>query len=227
MTKTPTTKQSAALQKAFDHFNKTLFMDALPHVVLTLSREKARRLGYFWCKAWRDTNDDKQRVDEISLNPGHVRKDNIRKVLSTLVHEMVHLQQEYFGEQKPKRGYHNKEWSEMMELIGLIPSDTGKEGGKKTGQQMTHYIADGGRFDVACEALLSKKFIIPYGDATMMPAGSGGADGSGGDTEEGGEKEAKRKSKSKFTCPGCECNAWGKEDLNLKCGECDMTMELA
>jgi hypothetical protein len=38
----------------------------------------------------------------------------------------------------------------------------------------------------------------------------------------GREKAA---SKTKFTCPGCGANAWGKPDLNLVCGDCDERME--
>ena len=34
-----------------------------------------------------------------------------------------------------------------MEAIGLMPSHSGKPGGKRTGQQMTHYILDGGSYD--------------------------------------------------------------------------------
>ena len=56
------------------------------------------------------------------------------QTLSTLVHEMTHLQQQHFG--KPSRsGYHNKEWGLLMRAVGLIPSSTGEPGGKETGQR--------------------------------------------------------------------------------------------
>jgi hypothetical protein len=41
----------------------------------------------------------------------------------------------------------------MMLAVGLIPSDTGKPGGKQTGQRMTHYIEPEGQFDRACREL--------------------------------------------------------------------------
>jgi ribosomal protein S27E len=28
----------------------------------------------------------------------------------------------------------------------------------------------------------------------------------------------------KFTCPGCEANAWGRSSLNLRCDDCDRPM---
>jgi len=42
-----------------------------------------------------------------------------------------------------------------MESIGLMPSDTGSEGGKRTGPKMTHYIIPGDLFDTAADQLLT------------------------------------------------------------------------
>jgi predicted SprT family Zn-dependent metalloprotease len=59
----------------------------------------------------------------------------VRDLLSTLVHEMAHQEQEEQG--KPSRsGYHNKEWGTFMQQVGLQPSNTGKTGGKVTGQRV-------------------------------------------------------------------------------------------
>ena len=81
----------------------------------------------------------------------------MRETLSTLVHEMVHLWQQHHG--KSGRGrYHNREWAEKMKQVGLYPSNTGKPGGREVGQQMTHYVIEGGAFAVAFEALASGGF---------------------------------------------------------------------
>jgi hypothetical protein len=43
------------------------------------------------------------------------------------------------------------------------PTDTGAPGGKETGQKVTHYIAPGGPFDVACAELVkSSGFAVRY-----------------------------------------------------------------
>jgi len=34
-----------------------------------------------------------------------------------------------------------------MIQVGLMPSDTGEAGGKRTGQSITHYIIPGGKFE--------------------------------------------------------------------------------
>src|SRR5262245_7514086 len=52
-------------------------------------------------------------VDEIALNPRTFIDRTDRKIVSTLVHKMVHLWQFHFG--KPgRRGYHNKQWGTKM-----------------------------------------------------------------------------------------------------------------
>jgi len=37
-----------------------------------------------------------------------------------------------------------------MESIGLMPSDTGEPGGKRTGQRMSDYPIEGGAFYLQC-----------------------------------------------------------------------------
>ena len=53
---------------------------------------------------------------------------------------MVHLWQHHRG--TPGRGrYHNQEWAEKMIEIGLMPTDTGKPGGRITGDHMADPIS--------------------------------------------------------------------------------------
>ncbi len=126
-----------------------------------------------------------------------------RLVISTLVHEMVHLWQQEFG--TPSRsGYHNREWAEAMEAVGLMPSDTGLPGGKRTGQRVTHYVVPGGRFEVAFEAM-------PPG--YLLPWTSGAA-------SSGPEKPKSGRDKVRYRCPGCGTNVWGKPGLMVDCGVC-------
>jgi hypothetical protein len=104
--------------------------------------------------------------------------------LATLVHEMVHLEQDHFG--TPSRsGYHNKEWAAWMDRVGLTPSNTGAPGGKRTGQQVTHYIVPDGPF---AHAYAARQFDDLYFDRAKAQDGP-------------------RKRKTKYTCPGCGLNA--------------------
>src|SRR5690349_23874544 len=102
------------------------FSGALPHVMITLQR-KPRMLGYFSALRFSGRIENLQ-VHEIALNPDGFIGASDEDILSTLVHEMCHLQQ--FGEDGKNSKYHNQAWAMKMEHVGLIPSDTGKPGGK-------------------------------------------------------------------------------------------------
>jgi hypothetical protein len=45
-----------------------------------------------------------------------------------------------------------------------MPSHSGKPGGKRTGQQMTHYILTGGSYDTHWQLLAEAGFTLDYQD---------------------------------------------------------------
>lgn len=122
--------------------------------------------------------------------------------MQTLVHEMAHQWQCHFGKCS-RGGYHNRQWASKMENIGLMPSDTGGPGGKRTGPSMSDYPIEGGRFEQEWKKLRKKGFEVHWESRSRR----GGAD-------------PRPKSKVKFTCPSCGINAWGKPGLSLICGHC-------
>jgi hypothetical protein len=155
----PTTKTYASLDDAFAFFNKRLFGGRLPACLITMQRSMAP-YGYFAGGRF-GSKDGREITDEIALNPSHFRERSTEQSLSTLIHEMAHLEQHHFG--KPSRsGYHNKEWAGMMRAVGLIPSDIAAPGGKEVGQKVSHYIELGGRFERACSELVTRRFDPLY-----------------------------------------------------------------
>ena len=139
---------------AFAHFNRALFEGGLPPCLITMSR---RGRGYFKAQAWQGRG---QVTDEISLSPNQLGEPTL-DTLAVLVHEMTHQWQAHFG--APSRsGYHNREWGARMETLGLIPSDTGRPGGKRTGQSMGHYVSNGGPFEQAAKSLRGTGWEVPY-----------------------------------------------------------------
>ena len=203
----PTKEQYTTLQNVFDYFNEKLFKDSLPQVMLTLNRER-NTFGYFIASLWTDAKGVEQ-WGEIALNPDYILKDgdrDDRDVYSTLVHEMCHLWQEYDGS-APRRCYHNKDFAEKMERVGLITSATGEVGGKRTGQHMTHYIVEGGVFDKAFQEM-PQELLIPCHTLFRMQ----------------GEKKKKIKKATPksvtYFCPKCGATVKGKEDTNVICGDC-------
>ena len=99
-----------------------------------------------------------------------------------------------------------------MRRVGLIASDTGQPGGRETGQHMTHYIEPAGRLASTCAALIEQGFTVRlyvelWGDA------------------DAGKRKTKAASKTRYSCPDCDANAWGKPGLHLVCGDCSTAME--
>jgi hypothetical protein len=189
-------------QQAFDHFNRILFGGQLPDVFITYQR-KAHSRGYFAADRFASRLGKGGR-HELALNPDSYLGRTDKQANSTLVHEMVHLRQHCFG--KPSaRGYHNREWGSMMKEIGLYPSSTEAPGGKETGYRVTHYILDGGAFDRAHDELAATGWKL-----NLQSAPRPGATG--------------RNSKTKFTCPQCRQNAWGKPELSILCRPCELPM---
>lgn len=197
----PTTETYAVLQKAYDHFNKHIFDGELPQCLITLSNEMRRAYGYYRFHPFKGTKAKDQVVDEIALNPFTFAGRTDREIFSTLVHEMVHLWQHHFGELKTKTA-HDKEWAAKMEEIGLHPSSTGAPGGKRTGRRVSHYIVDDGAFDLAELKFLG---VIEWRGAPI-------------------ERDKKGSKRTKYVCPMCDTNAYGKPGINLICGDCDEPM---
>jgi predicted SprT family Zn-dependent metalloprotease len=249
--KSPTNSFYQYLEAAYDHFNVTLFNSRLPTCLLTVQREKSV-MGYFSANRWTDPQGEV--VHEIAVNPAYFARHNLMEVLQTIVHEMAHNWQHCFG--NPSRnGYHNKEWADKMELIGLMPSSTGRAGGKRTGQKVSDYPEPGGAFDRAARSFIRRSKGLPWVDrfAALSPScqpreqdQTWQEDLINPGMEERLEEEtvaallhcpirnlfndltpieqlqraARKKVKSRYTCPHCRTNVWGKPDLKLVCGDC-------
>lgn len=236
---TPTAQNYAELQRAYDHFNQALFESKLPACLITLQREK-RTCGYFSHQRFADL--DGRTTDEIALNPAYFAVVPLVETMQTLVHEMAHLWQSHFG--TPGRGrYHNGEWADKMEAIGLMPSSTGKPGGKRTGDSMADYAIEGGRFLLACADLITQDFRLSWYDrfpaeehVNAGQASEGmqlGADVGGGSTPSqsvavmaslvmrptAAAAVVNKSNRVKYTC-GCGQNVWGKPGMRVLCELC-------
>ena len=156
----PTKEAYGELQQAYDFFNEELFQGELPSCLITLQREKAT-FGYFSAKRFGSIQGGF--TDEIAMNPTYFAAVPLLETMQTLAHEMCHLWQHHFG--KPGRvRYHNDEWANKMEAIGLMPSSTGQPGGRRTGDRMADYAIEGGRFLEAAKRLITQDFRISWYD---------------------------------------------------------------
>lgn len=219
----PTRAVARGFQGAFDHFNEVLFDGQLPQCLITL-RTFGKARGYFSGGRFVAIGDDVEIVHEIALDPKQFMDRTALEVLSTLAHEMAHAWQHDFG--KPSRnGYHNKEWGSKMKDIGLYPSDTAQPGGKETGQRVSHYIVEGGRYEtVATEWLKTADFkgtdwsdvegwldLSPSKRKALLPTGAAGT------LPTRKAPTGKSGKRTKYSCVACGTNAWGKGGIRLYC----------
>jgi hypothetical protein len=151
-------------------------------------------------------------LDEIVFNTTHFEDTPEGKkwrfgeweLLETLAHELLHLKQQNFGQHPVSRNYHNSEFCDMAESIGLHPLPI----------YGCHYAPADGAF----ARLLTKhgierpvKVEVPKGDKInwweLIP---------------GKERKEGRSSLYKWGCSRCgfAVNATTKKDIKIICGEC-------
>jgi hypothetical protein len=190
----PTAAIYASLETAFNFLNDRLFEPfghRLPPCLITLPR-RGRLLGYFTHEQY-ITRDGREFADEIGLDSRQFHTTPIKDVLSTLVHEMVHCEQQRFG--KPSVRHHNREFSKWMGRVGLITSDTGAPGGRSIGRNMSEYTEPGGLFDRTCDELLASGWVLDWA-AVEAP------------------KQSKRSaSRVAYHCEQCSAVLWGVASL--------------
>lgn len=242
--KNPTLEAYAELQSAFEHYNQRLFDGQLPACLITMQREK-RTYGYFSSQRFVHRG-NKTTTDEIAINPSYFGVVPLLEILQTIVHEMAHGWQFHFGT-PGRRGYHNKEWADKMESIGLMPSSTGQPGGAKTGEKMADYAIAGGRFMLATNELLETGFQVSWLDRfpPVTPVRTHSVQGyttTQATTDEAepadlieaqnnelsslaellsAPAQGNRSNRIKYRCPSCQSQVWGKPNLRLNCGEDD------
>jgi hypothetical protein len=96
----------------------------------------------------------------------------------------------------PRKGYHDAAWAEKALAIGLIPTSTGRPGGKPTGDKIVILVSHTGPFADAC---------AEFPDLEMLPLQASGP--------------AKADpSKVPYRC-AC-ATVWGKRGLKIRCLEC-------
>ena len=128
-------------------------------------------------------------------------KDSLPQVMLTLNRE-----RNTFGYYVPSIWTDDKgveQWGE----IALNPDYILKEG-KRTGQHVTHYIVEGGPFDLAFQAM-PKELLIPCHTLFALK----------GEAKKKKIKKARPKSVTYF-CPKCGATVKGKENTNVLCGDC-------
>lgn len=213
----PTRQTANTLIEAYGFYNNRLFGGRLPPALMTY-RARGRVLGYF--SGSRFASDKLgEATDEIALNPLALSVLDETFALSILVHEMGHLDQYWFSNHPERigrmRAYHDREFAERQEKIGLITSDTGKPGGKRTGRSVSHYIDEEGLFFRTTQELLGRGFKIDWKERVRQLAPNTKGESEKRTPQD--KRTTRDQSKRKFTCENCGQNAWAKASAKLAC----------
>lgn len=224
----PTLQVSAEWQERYSYFNERLFDGALPDCIITFTKNPLAQ-GYFCAEGFQDR--DGSIAHEIAMNPIYFALGDMES-FATLVHEMCHLWRHVHGPRNRKGGmgapgYHDSVWADRMEAVGLMPSHTGKPGGKRTGFHMRDYPVPGGPFDLACRELLISGQGVNWRDA-LIPrmAQAETRPDAGEDAAATPTRPAKRKStRTRFICRGCGLKAWARPTAQLACRSCDLPLD--
>lgn len=216
----PTLENAAYWQFLTKVINERFFGGELPETMVTFTHRR-RALGYFCSCAFEDGAG--RIAHEIAMNPDWFETVGFAQTLSTLGHELTHLWRHVHGGKNRKGGvdapgYHSAVWANKMESIGLMPSDTGKPGGKRTGYRVSDYIIEGGRFDLFCRELQISGVDLLW--RTAKPRAHAA------DPEVISVTAAPgKKAKTGFICRGCGERAWARKSAQFDCRRCSRPME--
>lgn len=196
------------LHRAFKLFNENFFEGKLPEPAILIQSRGNKKLTLGWCtvkKVWKNeaTKDEKYEINLVAegLNRG------IYPVMTTLLHEMVHLHNLVNNIKDTSRGgtYHNMKFKKTAEAHGLISSHADKIGWSPCKLQgLTMDLIDMAEFDEA---------VFSFGRLDL-------------DFEGAGKPRKKKKTSSrKYYCPECGTSIRASKDVNVLCGDCTKVEE--
>lgn len=208
-----TSRTAGYLEKIFRVLNAHYFSGELEEPIITI-QSTPRAYGHVTvAKAWHKQNGEQRH--ELNIGAGTLDRP-IESVVSTLLHEMVHLYNLQNGIQDCSRGgmYHNKKFRDAAVARDLDISYDSRIGWSIT--QPTEALID---------------FIITEGwsdirmgrDEGFSSRGIGGK--AGGQT--GKPAIPKPSSTRKYICPCCRNSVRATKSVNLICGDCMERMVLA
>lgn len=192
-------EQSIHLRNIYEYFNRHLFNKELEENLVIGLGYKLKTEGSFIHDKW---DKDNKNYHEILIDENLLNEET-EYWLAVLVHQMVHLWQYTYGINKPPRHYHNEEFVNKMQSIGLIIH---------SGYSSEQSINLDGQF-----MQIAKELIVNGDDLKLLKPRNVSA--------QLGNTSSKSGKKFRFICPDCGEGVDGKFSSNVKCGVCDKKME--
>lgn len=193
------------LHKVFHKLNDVLFNSALPEPAILIQNKGNRKNVLGWCSTqeiWVNKTTQERRY-EINIVAEYLNR-SVYEVVSTLLHEMVHLHNLVNGIKDVSRGnvYHNKKFKKAAESHGLII-----EYNEKLGWSLSR-LNDNTKSIVDSMDLNKEAFSLARMDFSNLAAGG-------------------KSSTRKYVCPQCGAIIRTSKELKVICGECLVPFELS
>lgn len=192
------------LESVFHLVNDRFYDGSLEVPVITVSpNSRQDNFGWFTLgKVWKC--DDGTEQFEINICAEYLNRP-LEDVVSTLLHEIVHLYCHTNGIKDTSRGatYHNRRFKEQAELHGLTV-----ECDAKYGWTITSLNEDGLSF---VKELEIDGFKLHRDSSIVEETPKGGS---------GGKKSSSRK----YVCPQCGTSVRATKEVHVACGDCQVMM---
>ena len=201
-----TSRAAGYLEKMFRVLNDHYFEGQLEEPVITI-QSTPRAYGHVTvAKAWHKANGEVRH--ELNIGAGTLDRP-IENVVSTLLHEMVHLYNLQNGVQDCSRGgtYHNKKFRDAA-----VARDLNISYDARIGWSITE----------PTEALLDFIILQGWSDIRMGRDEGYAARGTGGKAggQSGTPITPKPSSTRKYQCPCCGNSVRATKTVNIICGDC-------
>ena len=214
------------IEELFVIFNFAFFQGSLISPVLTVQSNTRRSPSVMgWCtahKAWKET-ETQEEFYEIAICPEFFDL-GLEEICDTLLHECVHLYHLQAGIQDVSRGghYHNSTFAKKALECGMLVEKSPKSGWSQTTlTNQTREFISSLTVDREAFKLMRKREFDLSGLLGGLLGGTGAPSGQNGGKTPGRARQSYRK----YVCPKCKMTVRATKDVNVKCGDCEETME--
>jgi len=115
----PVVRLTKQLYYIYKEANKKFFNNALPSCIITV-QSKGRKNVYGWITTWKAWQVEDEYLYEINISSEHIINRSIEDIVTTLIHEMVHLYNLINGiKDVSAHKYHNKKFKHIAEKTCL------------------------------------------------------------------------------------------------------------
>jgi len=199
------------LEKIFRTLNEDKFDGELETPIITI-QSTPRAYGHITVgKVWGNAHGGKQY--ELNIGAGTLNRP-VENIVSTMLHEMVHLYNMMHGIKDCSRGntYHNKKFKEKAESVGLVIEYDSRIGWSITSpsEELIEYIIQQEWTDILINRNENLRISV------------GGKSGSSGSDD----FVKKPSSTRKYQCPNCGMSVRATKVVHIMCVDCMEIMEV-